>query len=158
MFIIFAKACQVACVPILTKDMKGLTIKQENFCNYYIESGNASDAYRRAYSSEKMRDKQIWEESCKLLSRPNVAQRVKELQEEQKKKSDITKEEIIKLCADVIRGKSITDYTEEYDGKKKVKTVSKTWAIERVCKMFGLDEPTKIDLKSMLFDVDTGDE
>lgn len=74
------------------------------------------------------------------------------------KKSDITKEEIIKLCADVIRGKSITDYTEEYDGKKKIKTVSKTWAIERVCKMFGLDEPTKIDLKSMLFDVDTGDE
>lgn len=138
--------------------MKGLTIKQENFCNYYIESGNASDAYRRAYSSEKMKDKQIWEESCKLLSRPNVAQRVKELQEEQKKKSDITKEEIIKLCADVIRGNSITDYTEEYDGKKKVKTVSKTWAIERVCKMFGLDEPTRIDLKSMLFDVDTGDE
>ena len=138
--------------------MKGLTIKQENFCNYYIESGNASDAYRRAYSSEKMRDKQIWEESCKLLSRPNVAQRVKELQEEQKKKSDITKEEIIKLCADVIRGKSITDYTDEYHGKKNVKTLSKTSAIERVCKMFGLDEPTKIDLKSMLFDVDTGDE
>lgn len=137
--------------------MKKLTIKQENFCNYYIESGNASDAYRRAYSSEKMKDKQIWEESCKLLSNPNVTQRVKELQEEQKKKSDITKEEIIKLCADIIRGKSITDYTEEYDGKNKVKNVSKTWAIERVCKMLGLDEPTKIDLKSMLFDIDTGD-
>lgn len=75
--------------------MKGLTIKQENFCNYYIESGNASDAYRRAYSCEKMRDKQVWEESCKLLSNPNVAQRVKELQEEQKNKSDITKERIL---------------------------------------------------------------
>ncbi|WP_302994033.1 terminase small subunit [Bacteroides clarus] len=84
--------------------MKGLTIKQENFCNYYIENGNASDAYRRAYSCEKMKDKQIWEESCKLLARPNVAQRVKELQEEQKKKSDITKEEIIKLCADCSGG------------------------------------------------------
>lgn len=75
--------------------MKGLTIKQENFCNYYIESGNASDAYRRAYSSKKMKDKQVWEESCKLLSNPNVAQRVKELQEEQKNKSDITKERIL---------------------------------------------------------------
>lgn len=75
--------------------MKGLTIKQENFCNYYIESGNTSDAYRRAYSCEKMKDKQVWEESCKLLSSPKVAQRVKELQEEQKNKSDITKERIL---------------------------------------------------------------
>ena len=39
--------------------MKGLTIKQENFCNYYIESGNASDAYRRAYSCEKMKDETV---------------------------------------------------------------------------------------------------
>ena len=77
------------------KDMKGLTIKQENFCNYYIESGNTSDAYRRAYSCEKMKDKQVWEESCKLLSNPKVAQRAKELQEEQKNKSDITKERIL---------------------------------------------------------------
>ena len=75
--------------------MKKLTIKQENFCNYYIESGNTSDAYRRAYSCEKMKDKQVWEESCKLLSNPKVAQRVKELQEEQKNKSDITKERIL---------------------------------------------------------------
>lgn len=137
---------------------KSLTVKQENFCNYYIESGNASEAYRRAYSCGKMRDKQVWEESCKLLSNPKVAQRVKGLQEEQKKKSDITKEEIIKLCTDIIRGENVTDYIEDIDGKKKVRTISKTWAIERVCKMFGLDEPTKIDLKSMLFDIDTGDE
>lgn len=137
---------------------KSLTVKQENFCNYYIESGNASEAYRRAYSCRKMRDKQVWEESCKLLSNPKVAQRVKGLQEEQKKKSDITKEEIIKLCTDIIRGENVTDYIEDLDGKKKVRTISKTWAIERVCKMFGLDEPTKIDLKSMLFDIDTGDE
>lgn len=73
--------------------MKGLTIKQENFCNYYIESGNTSDAYRRAYSCEKMKDKQVWEESCKLLSNPKVAQRVKELQEEQKNKSDLFPDE-----------------------------------------------------------------
>lgn len=137
---------------------KSLTVKQENFCNYYIESGNASEAYRRAYSCRKMRDKQVWEESCKLLSNPKVAQRVKVIQEEQKKKSDITKEEIIKLCTDIIRGENVTDYIEDLDGKKKVRTISKTWAIERVCKMFGLDEPTKIDLKSMLFDIDTGDE
>ena len=62
---------------------------------YNQTSGNTSDAYRRAYSCEKMKDKQVWEESCKLLSNPKVAQRVKELQEEQKNKSDITKERIL---------------------------------------------------------------
>ena len=54
-----------------------LTIKQENFCNYYIECGNASEAYRRAYSCGKMSDKTIWEVSSKLLKDNKVATRVK---------------------------------------------------------------------------------
>ncbi|MHA0947931.1 terminase small subunit [Enterobacter ludwigii] len=29
--------------------MAGLTIKQEAFCQAYIETGNASEAYRRGY-------------------------------------------------------------------------------------------------------------
>lgn len=175
--------------------MKKLTIKQENFCNYYIESGNASDAYRRAYSSEKMRDKQVWEESCKLLSNPNVAQRVKELQEEQKSKSDITKERILQELSGIAFS-TIADMhntwieRKEFDKlskkeKSAIKSIStkilkknigtsdepeivdveyvkielydKIKAIERICKMLGFDEPTKIDLKSMLFDIDTGD-
>lgn len=40
----------------------------------------------------------------------------------------------------------------------KIELHDKIKAIERICKMLGFDEPTKIDLKSMLFDVDTGDE
>lgn len=79
----------------------GLTVKQENFCNYYVESGNASEAYRRSYNASKMKDKQIWEESCKLLASPKVSQRVKELQEEQKKKSDITKEMVLSELAKI---------------------------------------------------------
>lgn len=79
----------------------GLSIKQENFCNYYIECGNASEAYRRAYSCSKMKEKQIWEESSKLLNNPKVSQRIKELQEEQKKKSDITKEKILEELSNI---------------------------------------------------------
>lgn len=127
---------------------KSLTVKQENFCNYYIESGNASNAYRRAYSCERMKDKQIWEESCKLLSNPKVSQRVKELQEEQKQKSDITKEEVIKLCTDVLRGSTIIDYTEDFDGRKKIRTISKTWAAERIGKMLGFDAASEINVNT----------
>lgn len=36
-----------------------LSIKQENFCNYYIECGNASESYRRAYSCKNMKDNTV---------------------------------------------------------------------------------------------------
>ena len=78
-----------------------LTIKQENFCNFYLESGNASEAYRRAYNCERMKEKQIWEESSKLLANPKVSQRVKELKEEVKSISDITKERLIRELANM---------------------------------------------------------
>lgn len=57
-------------------DAKKLTIKQEKFCNKYLECGNASEAYRFAYDCSRMTDKQIWEEASKLLSSPKVTQRI----------------------------------------------------------------------------------
>ena len=58
--------------------MKGLTIKQENFCNYYIESGNASDAYRRAYSCEKMKDETVNRKAIELLNNGMITARSEE--------------------------------------------------------------------------------
>ena len=60
----------------------GLTAKQEAFCREYLRCGNASAAYRLAYNAENMRDKQIWEEACKLKASPKVSQRIGELQEQ----------------------------------------------------------------------------
>lgn len=81
--------------------MAKLSIKQENFCNYYLECGNASEAYRRAYSCRGKSDNTIWVESSKLLNHPKVAPRIKELQEEQKNKSDITKEKILEELSSI---------------------------------------------------------
>lgn len=63
---------------------KSLTVKQENFCNYYIESGNASNTYRRAYSCEKMKSEMVNNKAFQLLNQDDITARVKELQEEQK--------------------------------------------------------------------------
>lgn len=42
--------------------------KQENFCNYYVECGNQSEAYRRAYpSSLKWKDETVWKRASELL-------------------------------------------------------------------------------------------
>ena len=118
-----------------------LSVKQENFCNYYIECGNASEAYRRAYSCKGWKDKSVWEKASSLLSDVKVQSRVAELQDELKKKSDITKEEILKICAGIVRGDIVEDVVENRDGKKTTRSVSKTWAVERLCKMLGFDSP-----------------
>lgn len=127
--------------------MKGkLTIKQEKFCNDYVETGNASEAYRRAYSCAKMKDETVNRNAIQLLNYNKITTRVAELQEEQKAKSDITKEEIVRLCVKVIRGELITDGVEDRDGRKSRRTISKTWAIDRICKMLGFDAPTKAEI------------
>ena len=73
-----------------------LTIKQENFCNYYVECGNASEAYRRAYNAVNMKDKTIWERASKLLNEYKVSTRVEELRKQANDMSKITKERILK--------------------------------------------------------------
>lgn len=80
---------------------KSLTVKQENFCNYYIESGNASNAYRRAYSCEKMKDETVNRKAIELMHNGMIKARVKVLQEEQKEKSDITKERILQELSSI---------------------------------------------------------
>jgi phage terminase small subunit len=57
-----------------------MTPKQEAFCLAYVETGNASEAYRRAYDAENMSAEAVAVEASKLLKRPNVALRVAELQ------------------------------------------------------------------------------
>lgn len=59
-----------------------LTIKQETFCQKYIENGgNASEAYRAAYDAENMANKTIWEAASRLLADSKVSARVNELKE-----------------------------------------------------------------------------
>ena len=121
-------------------------MKQERFCNLYVETGNASEAYRRAYSCANMKYETVNRVASSMLNNCKIAARVKELQNEQKVKSDVTKEEIIRLCADVIRGKVVTDFVEERNGRQMRRAVSKSWAVERLCKMLGFDAPERKDL------------
>ena len=55
---------------------KGLTIKQEKFCNKYLECGNASEAYRFAYDCSNMSEETIWKRSGELLHNGAVTGRI----------------------------------------------------------------------------------
>lgn len=71
--------------------MGELTAKQEGFVIDHIVNGmTKSDAYRKNYNTENMTSKQVNEEGCKLSSSPKVAQRIAQLQEETKKRLEVT--------------------------------------------------------------------
>lgn len=67
-----------------------MTQKQEAFCMAYIETGNASEAYRRSYNAGKMKAEVIHVKACELLAKGNVSVRVAALQEEQRKRHAVT--------------------------------------------------------------------
>lgn len=56
-----------------------LTPKQVSFCHRYLESGNASEAYRQCYSAEKAKSEAINRSAKELLDNPKIAARLDEL-------------------------------------------------------------------------------
>jgi hypothetical protein len=80
--------------PNTRKPMK-LTVKQEAFCLAYMETGNASEAYRRAYNAGKMKPESIWVNAGQLLENTKVALRVAELQAKAAERSAITVDDLI---------------------------------------------------------------
>jgi len=73
-----------------------LTPKQDAFALAYVETGNASEAYRRAYDAENMSPDAIKVEACKLLAHPNVTITVVNIQEAAQERTLVTVESITK--------------------------------------------------------------
>lgn len=76
--------------------MVKLTPKQENFCLAYLETGNASEAYRRAYNAQNMKPESINVNASKLLSDAKIAQRIDELRAPAIAKAQLTVEDLLR--------------------------------------------------------------
>lgn len=57
----------------------GLTAKQEGFCLAYMETGNASESYRRAYDAENMKPETVNKRASELLDNGAITGRLAEL-------------------------------------------------------------------------------
>lgn len=88
-----------------------LTIKQERFCLAYIETGNASEAYRSAYSAKGMSLKTINEAASRLTSNSKVIARLQELRAPAVKAAQITLEQHL---ADLRRLRDLAEASEKY--------------------------------------------
>lgn len=84
---------------------KKLTQKQKAFCDYYLETGNATESYKQAYKSCK-KDGTARANSSKLLAKANISQyineRVKQMDDERIAKP----EEVLKYLTGVMRGET----------------------------------------------------
>ena len=73
-----------------------LTLKQEAFCQAYIQNGgNASEAYRSAYNAGKMKADVVNVKACELLKSGNVSVRVAELRAAIEERHQITMDDLI---------------------------------------------------------------
>lgn len=72
-------------------DLK-LTAKQEAFCLAYIETNNASEAYRQTYNSSKMKPESVNESASRLLADVKITARLEQLREPVRERAQITLE------------------------------------------------------------------
>lgn len=75
--------------------MVKLTPKQENFCLAYLETGNASEAYRRAYDASKMSEQVLYNEAAKLLNNRKISVRLEELRKPIMERHAITVDDLL---------------------------------------------------------------
>ena len=72
-----------------------LTPKQEKFCYGYIETGNASGAYRAAYNAEKMKPESVAVQAAKMLASPKIALKIDALRAELRQRHEITVDDLV---------------------------------------------------------------
>lgn len=114
-----------------------LTPNQEKFCQYFVENGNQSESYRRAYpNSKKWKSDSVNCEASKLMSNTKVLQRVKELQAQLSEKHDLTKDKIVNRLKQIIFEQDTIS-----DDKINLQAINKS--IEILNKMQGWYEPDK---------------
>ena len=70
--------------------MINLSPKQEGFCLSYIETGNASEAYRRNYKTENMKPATINRKAKALIDNGKIKARLAELQKIHQERHNIT--------------------------------------------------------------------
>lgn len=78
-----------------------LTIKQDKFCLYYLQTGNASEAYRLAYNTSNMKPKSVTRCANGLMGNVNIISTLKELSERVTKEAVVDSAYVLKRLIEV---------------------------------------------------------
>lgn len=145
---------------------KKLTPKQRKFAEEYVNTGNASEAYRRAYNvSPDTKMEVINVEGSRLLSDPNISLRVKELQKLEAQSFQITRKEVAEGYFKMIKSwEYLMDLAAKenlskeqkakfYLLKEMVKGSDYRGAYDSIAKMFGLNAPDKQEIEQTVHNI-----
>ncbi len=97
----------------------GLTQRQEAFCLAFVETGNASEAYRRAYKPKRMSAKSIHEKASHILAEGKVRARVADLRGKAADQAVLTLVDHLSKLAE-LRDMAVKD--EEWDAAIRAET------------------------------------
>ncbi|MGW8157396.1 MAG: terminase small subunit [Desulfoprunum sp.] len=111
--------------------MMKLTPKQETFCLAYLETGNASEAYRQSYNPPKMSPKTVNEASCRLLANGKIAARIKEIQDRILNELVWEKQHSLQILAGIARDES-------------ARATERIAAVKELNAMHGYNAPAKV--------------
>lgn len=111
-----------------------LNPKQERFAQLYVETGNASEAYRQAYNS-KAKPEVVNVKACELLKTGKISVRVRQLREELEELSLWSRLDSVRVLADIAKG-------VDPDSKPS----DKVNAVKALNAMHGWDAPSRVDL------------
>jgi phage terminase small subunit len=123
-----------------------LTPKQESFCLAYLETGNASEAYRRAYNTAKMKPESVNRLAKAAVDNVKIASRLAELRKPAVEAAQITLQSHLRdlqdlrdkaataeqyaaaITAETNRGKAAGLYTEKIEANVTHKTLAQELA------------------------------
>lgn len=117
-----------------------LTPKQENFCLKYVETGNASEAYRLVYNSQKMKPESVNRKAKELLDNVKVSARISALQAEHTERHKLT---VDTLLDELEEARTVA--------KEKENANAMVTATMGKAKLLGLDKQV-VDIKSNVTD------
>lgn len=79
----------------------GVTEQQEKFCHAFVETGNASESYRRGYNTANMAVNTIAKRASEMLDNGAVAGRIAALRETHTKRHGITVDTLLEKLNNV---------------------------------------------------------
>lgn len=115
----------------------GLTEQQEKFCRVFVETGNASEAYRQSYKAEKMSANAIGVEASRLLDIPKVTLRLNQLRESHTKRHAITVDTLLEKLNRVY---DVAMDTGSDAAPRPAQAAAATGAVMAQAKLLGLDK------------------
>lgn len=121
-----------------------LTQKQEAFCIAYLETGNASEAYRSTYSTKNMKPATINRKAKELMDNGKITARLKQLNSKAVTAAVMTRQEALERLSGIARTDladllefGTHELGEDADGKP---IIQATWHI----KDSALQDPKKL--------------